>query len=460
MEKSKILIIEDDEGIRTQMKWALNEEYDVLLAQDTEEAVDIMTQLSPTLVTLDLGLPPDPEGTDEGFRLLQEILQMAPFTKIIVVTGNPEKDAPLRAISMGAHDFFAKPINLDELKAVVKRADYVQGLEKEFKALQAQIETGSSYCDIIGYSREMQEVFTAIRKVSTTDISVLITGESGTGKELVARALHLQSQRGKGPFVAINCGAIPGNLMESELFGHEKGAFTGAHVEKKGKIEFGNKGTVFLDEIGDLPLSLQVKLLRVLQDHTLERVGGEKIIDLDVRFLAATNKNLEAMIRDGEFREDLYYRLAVVTIKLPSLRERGDDILILAKSFLKKYGGTDEKTKTLSDDAVQAIQRHKWPGNVRELENKIQRAIAFSEGGQISASGLDLAASDRDLAASDDKSSLDLKKARERLEVEYIKKALVRCDGNISHASKEVGLTRSTLHSLMKKYNITSQEIK
>ena len=452
MEKSKILIIEDDDGIRTQMKWALDQEYEVLLAENAKEAINIMTQFSPPLVTLDLGLPPDPEGTDEGFRLLQEILHIAPFTKIIVVTGNPEKDAPLRAVSMGAHDFFAKPINLEELKAVVKRADYVQGLEKEFKALQMRLETGS-YCNIIGYSREMQEVFTAIRKVSTTDIPVLITGESGTGKELVARAIHLQSQRGNGPFITINCGAIPGNLMESELFGHEKGAYTGAHVQRKGKLELADKGTVFLDEIGDLPLPLQVKLLRVIQDHTLERIGGREIIDLDVRFLAATNKDLEELVSNGEFREDLFYRLAVVAIKLPSLRERGEDVLILAKSFLKKYGETKGKSKTLSDDAVQAIQNHRWPGNVRELENKVQRAIAFSEGSRISACDLGL-------TASTDKFSLNLKKAKEHLEVEYIKKALAKCDGNISQASQEMGLTRPTLHGLMKKYHITTKEIK
>lgn len=452
MEKSKILIIEDDDGIRTQMKWALNEEYDVLLAENTKEAINIMTQFSPPLVTLDLGLPPDPEGTDEGFRLLQEILKISHLTKVIVVTGSPEKDAPLRAVSMGAHDFFAKPINLEELKTVVKRANYVQGLEKELKALQTQLEA-DSYCNIIGSSREMQEIFTAIRKVATTDISVLITGESGTGKELVARAIHLKSQRGNGPFIAINCGAIPGNLMESELFGHEKGAFTDAHIQRKGKLELADKGTVFLDEIGDLPLPLQVKLLRVLQDHTLERIGGRETIKLNVRFLAATNKDLENLVSNGEFREDLYYRLAVVTLKVPSLCVRGEDVLILAKSFLKKYGGANEKSMRLSEDAVQAIKSYKWPGNVRELENKIQRATAFAEGGQVTASDLGL-------VASTDEFSLNLKKAKEHLEMEYIKMALVKCDGNISHASQEMGLTRPTLHGLMKKYNITTKDMK
>jgi len=452
MEKSKILIIEDDEGIRTQMKWALNEEYEVLLAQNTKEAINIMTQFSPSLVTLDLGLPPDPEGTDEGFRLLQEILQMSPFAKVIVVTGSPEKDAPLRAISMGAHDFFAKPINIEELKAVVKRANYVQGLETEFKVLQTQLEA-DSYCNIIGFSQEMQEIFAAIRKVSTTDFPVLITGESGTGKELVAKAIHLQSQRKNGPFITINCGAIPGNLMESELFGHEKGAYTDAHIQRKGKLELADKGTVFLDEIGDLPLPLQVKLLRVLQDHTLERIGGREMINLDTRFSAATNKDLEELVRNGEFREDLYYRLAVVTVKVPSLCERGEDVLILAKSFLKKYRGAKEKIKTLGNDAIQAIESYRWPGNVRELENKVQRAIAFAEGRQISASDLGLTTSTEEF-------SLNLKKARDRLEMEYIKKALVKCDSNISHASQEMGITRPTLHGLMKKYHITTKEMK
>jgi two-component system NtrC family response regulator len=452
MEKSKILIIEDDDGIRTQMKWALNEEYDVLLAENTKEAINMMTQFSPPLVTLDLGLPPDPEGTDEGFRLLQEILKMSHFTKVIVITGSPEKDAPLRAVAMGAHDFFAKPINLEELKTVVKRVNYVQGLEKKLKALQTQLEA-DSYCNIIGSSQEMQEIFTAIRKVSTTDIPVLITGESGTGKELVARAIHLKSQRENGPFIVINCGAIPGELMESELFGHEKGAYTGAHVQRKGKLELADKGTVFLDEIGDLPLPLQVKLLRVLQDHTLERIGGREMIELDVRFLAATNKDLEELVSNGEFREDLYYRLAVVTLKVPSLCERSEDVLVLAQSFLKKYGGANKKSMRLSEDAVQAIKSYRWPGNVRELENKIQRATAFAEGREISASDLGL-------TASTDAFSLNLKKAKERLEIEYIKMALVKCDSNISHASQEMGVTRPTLHGLMKKYHITTKEMK
>ncbi|MDR4499301.1 MAG: PEP-CTERM-box response regulator transcription factor [Candidatus Scalindua sp.] len=451
MEKSKILVIEDDGGIRTQMKWALNNEYDVLLAENTEEAIKLLTRFSPPLVTLDLGLPPDPEGTDEGFRLLQEILKMSPFTKVIIVTGNPEKEAPLRAVSMGAHDFFEKPINLEELKAVVKRANYVQGLEKKNKELLVQLKTESNR-DIIGSSREMHEIFTAIRKVSTTDVPVLVTGESGTGKELVARAIHLQSRLGNGPFIPINCGAIPEKLMESELFGHEKGAYTGAHVQRKGKLELADNGTVFLDEIGDLPLPLQVKLLRVLQDHKLERVGGREMIDLDVRFLAATNKDPEELVRNGMFREDLYYRLAVVTIKTPALRERGEDILVLAKYFLKKHGGANEKIRKLGEDAVQAMKKYSWPGNVRELENKIQRAIAFAEGRQISASDLGL-------PASTDEFSLNLKKAKERLEMEYIKMALVKCDGNISHASKEMGLTRPTLHGLMKKYDITTKEM-
>ena len=452
MEKPQILIIEDDEGISTQMKWALHEEYNVLMAQGTKEAINIMTRFSPPLVTLDLGLPPDAEGTDEGFRLLQEILKMAPFTKVIVVTGNPEKDAPLRAVSIGAHDFFTKPINLDELKAVVKRANYVQKLEMEYKVLQTQLETDSCH-NMIGSSWEIQEIFTAIRKVSTNDVPVLITGESGTGKELVAQAIHQQSYRKNGPFIPINCGAIPDNLMESELFGHEKGAYTGAHVQRKGKIELANKGTVFFDEIGDLPLPLQVKLLRVLQDRVIERIGGREMIDLDIRFLAATNKDLDKLVYNGVFREDLYYRLAVITLKLPPLSERGEDVLMLAKSFLKKYGGAEEKGKKLSDDAVQAIKSYKWPGNVRELENKIQRAIIFAEGVQISASDLALTADTEEF-------SLNLKKAKEQLEMMYIKMALVKCDGNISNASQEMGLTRPTLHALMKKHHITACEMK
>ncbi len=450
MEKTKILIIDDDDGIRTQMKWALNEEYEVLMAENSEEALSIITQFSPHLVTLDLGLPPDPEGTEEGFRLLQEILKISHQTKVMVVSGNPEKDAPLRAISMGALDFFAKPINIEELKAVVKRANYVQGLEKEINLLQTQLET-DSHCNIIGSSKEIQEILTSIRKVATTDICILITGESGTGKELVAREIHSQSQRKNEQFIAINCGAIPENLMESELFGHEKGAFTGAHVLRKGKLELADKGTVFLDEVGDLPLSLQVKLLRVLQEHTLERIGGRKTIELDIRFLAATNKNLEEMVSKGDFREDLFYRLAVITINVPSLVARGNDALILANSFLKKYVKEVGKSIRLSEDAIKAINNYGWPGNVRELENKIQRAIAFADGGQISA--LDLG-----LTESAVKPSLNLKEAKDNLEIEYIKKALVECSGNVSRASQKLGITRPTLHGLIKKYNITTKE--
>jgi two-component system NtrC family response regulator len=301
---------------------------------------------------------------------------------------------------------------------------------------------------MIGDSSIIEEIFTTVRKLATTDVSVLITGESGTGKELVARAIHNQSVRAEGAFAPINCGAIPENLMESELFGHEKGSFTGAHTQRKGKVELANNGTLFLDEVGDLPLHLQVKLLRFLQDQKIERIGGRETLALDVRVVAATNKNLEDMIHAGAFREDLYYRLAVVTIELPPLRSRGDDVVLLAKSFLHKYARGKGNEKTLSQDAIEAIKSYEWPGNVRELENKIQRAITFADDASITSSDMNLTVHKKT------GDSLNLKTAKEDLEIEYIKMALHKNKGNISRASIDLGLTRPTLHSLVKKYKL------
>lgn len=429
------------------MKWMLVEDYDVFLAKDSESAINIMQKEMVPLVILDLGLPPDPEGVDEGFHLLSQLLRKNSSAKIVVVSGNPDKEAPLKAIAKGAHDFFAKPIDADELRGILKRASYVLNLEKEYQSLQKKIQD-KDFAEMIGSSPKIEEIFTAVRKLATTDVSVLITGESGTGKELVARAIHNQSIRNNGVFVPINCGAIPENLMESELFGHEKGSFTGAHVQRKGKIELANSGTLFLDEVGDLPLPLQVKLLRFLQDQKLERIGGRETLELDVRVVAATNKNLEDMIHAGAFREDLYYRLAVVTIELPPLRSRGDDVILLAKSFLQNYACEKDNKKSLSSDAIEAIKSYAWPGNVRELENKIQRAITFAEGTSISAADMSLKVRKKT------GDSLNLKMAKEDLEIEYIQLALNKNKGNISRASIDLGLTRPTLHGLLKKYKL------
>ena len=452
MEKPKLLIIDDDEPIRTQMKWALIKDYDVFLAMDCEKAVETVKKERPALVTLDLGLPPNPEDTTEGLKLLGQILQEDPATKVVVVTGNPDKSAALKAISMGAHDFFLKPIDVDELKAILKRACYVHNLESEFRELQKQL-TNKAFSEIIGSDDKMQAIFATVRKVATTDVPVLVTGESGTGKELVASAIHSNSLRKDKPFIPINCGAIPENLLESELFGHEKGAFTGAHVQRSGKIELANGGTLFLDEIGELPLQLQVKILRFLQDFKIERIGGRETLEMDVRIIAATNKDLKKMISEGMFREDLYYRLAVIELDLPPLRERGEDIVLLARSFVQKFSPEGVKPKTFSEDAVDAMYAYNWPGNVRELENKVRRAITLAEGPVITATDIGL---ERSETASD---SLDLKVAREEFEKKLIKKAVLKNNYNISKAADDLGLSRPTLHHLIKKYNIIKKQL-
>lgn len=448
MTKPKLLIVDDDESIRTQMKWALIQDYEVLLAKTSEEAMQLMEKGHLPLVVLDLGLPPHPEGTQEGFGLLDQILQHDPTVKVIVVTGNPERTAALQAISQGAHDFFTKPIDTDELKVILKRAYYVHNLEAEHRSLQKQLHQWP-FGEIIGSSRRMQEIFATIRKVATTDISVLITGENGTGKELIARAIHHHSIRQNKPFIPINCGAIPENLMESELFGHEKGAFTGAHIQRKGRIELAEGGTLFLDEIGELSLSLQVKILRFLQDHTIERVGGRETIEVDCRIIAATNRDFQRLIKEGRFREDLYYRLAVVSIDIPPLREREEDIIILAKVFLQKFGAGKSGPKSFAQEAMEVINTYEWPGNVREMENRIRRAVTLAEGPTITPEDLGFESYQRATR------SLNLRKVRKNLEIKLVKMAILKHNGNISKAAEELGLTRPTLHHLMKKYNIT-----
>lgn len=336
MDNPKLLIVEDDEELRTQMKWALVRDYEVFLANDRPNALEILRSERPAVVTLDLGLPPHPEGVEEGFLALADMLEQDSLAKVIIITGQGEKDNALKAIGQGAYDFFCKPIQIDELKVVLSRAFHLSQLEMENRELQQKV-TGEAFDKMLGTSPKMQEVFAAIRKVATTEVPVLITGESGTGKELVARAIHRESSKKDGPFVVINCGAIPENLLESELFGHEKGSFTGAHIQRKGRIEAAHGGTLFLDEIGELSLPLQVKLLRFLQEQRIERVGGREEIVVEARVLTATNMDLKQGISDGRFREDLYYRIEVVSIDLPPLRKREGDILLLANAFLRKY---------------------------------------------------------------------------------------------------------------------------
>jgi two-component system, NtrC family, response regulator len=446
--KPKLLIVEDDEDLRTQMRWALADEYEVLLAGDRPGALEMLRSQRPPVVTLDLGLPPDAGGATEGFATLEQIERLAdPPPKVVVITGRAERDFALKAVDQGAYDYFCKPIQVEELKVILRRAVNLHQLEEENRERQRK-DQGQGFENILGASPLLQEVFTAVRKVASASAPVLILGESGTGKELVARAIHHLSARHRGPFVAINCGAIPDNLLESELFGHEKGAFTGAHVQRKGRIETAQGGTLFLDEIGDLSLLLQVKLLRFLQERRLERLGGREEIPVDVRVLAATNANLKEAMRDGRFREDLYYRLGVVNIALPPLRERGEDVIVLATAFLERYAAeAGRRISGFNPHALAALQAHAWPGNVRELENRVKRAVVMAEGARVTPADLEL---DEPLRAE----SRPLRDVRAELERETIQRALTRNKGNVSRTAAELGVSRPTLYGLMEKLGI------
>jgi two-component system, NtrC family, response regulator len=446
--KPGLLIVDDDEGLRTQMKWALIEEYSIFIAEDRKNALDIVKRERPAVMTLDLGLPPNPDGVEEGFETLNNILVDYPETKVIIITGRGEKENALKAIEHGAFDFFYKPVDIDELKIILRRAFHISRLEKENRQLQSRLNERSLE-GMIGTCEKIQKVFTMIRKVSTTDAPVLIEGESGTGKELVAGAIHSLSSRKNRPFVVINCGAIPENLLESELFGHEKGAFTGAHIQRKGRIELAEGGTLFLDEIGELTLPLQVKILQFLQKKVIERVGGRKEIEIDARIIAATNKNLQEEMQAGNFREDLYFRLSVVNLFLPPLREREGDIILLAKAFLKRF--TKEYNKRLHGftvKAIEAIERFEWTGNVRELENRVKRAVIMAEGDRVTPDDLDIT------TIKSKYSQMKLKDAREALDRELIMESLTRNLGNITNASSDLGISRPTLYDLMAKYQI------
>ena len=403
-------------------------------------------------MVLDLGLPPYPDSSVEGFRCLDEMLGQNPVTKVIMLTGNNERENALKAMRMGAFDFYAKPPILAELKVMIGRAFHIANIEEQNSALSSQGEVEEQW-GMVGRCAEMQAVFNTIRKVASSNAPILIIGESGTGKELVAAAIHEASLRRKGPLVAINCGAIPENLLESELFGHEKGAFTGAHTAVRGKLQYAHNGTLFLDEIGELPVNLQVKLLRFLQEGTIQRVGGREEIPIDARTTCATNIDIQKSIEEGRFREDLYYRVGVVTIKLPPLRERGDDVLLLAENFLKFYCKENKKKVRLSPAAVAFLKRHEWPGNVRELKNRIQRAVIMCDGSSIGPLdlGCDVEPPPMPVSNSD---VLSLKEARERMEREMILNAIERQSGNILKAAEELGVSRPTLYDLMKKLSI------
>lgn len=450
----KLLIVDDNDDIRQQLKWGLNQEFQVLLAADGREALQQFKSEKPDVVVLDLGLPPYADSSVEGFRCLDEMLGLNPAVKIIMLTGNNERENALKAMRMGAFDFYAKPPVLSELKVIITRAFHLANIdEQNLRQVSAQGEDGEQW-GMVGSCPEMQAVFHTIRKVAGSNAPILITGESGTGKELVAGAIHEASSRNKGPLVAINCGAIPENLLESELFGHEKGAFTGAHAAVKGKLQYAHKGTLFLDEIGELPVNLQVKLLRFLQEGTIQRVGGREEISIDARTTCATNVDIAKAIEEGRFREDLYYRIGVINIKLPPLRERGDDVLLIAENFLRLYCKENKKKAVrFSAAAVAFLKRHNWPGNVRELKNRVQRAVIMCDGASIGPLdlGCDVEPAALPVPATD---GVSLKAARERMEREMILQAIERQQGNIMKAAEELGVSRPTLYDLMKKLSI------
>ena len=418
-------MVDDEEGIRNQLKWTFSKDYDVFLARDVDSAKNIVASESPDLVMLDISLTPDVGTETEGISILQYILGLDNTTKVIMVTGNDTRENALKCVAMGAYDFYSKPIDLEEIKVSIKRALYIQNLERENQQLRDDLEGTYESRDIISDCKQMEEILDIVRRVSTTDVTVLIQGESGTGKELIARAIHFNSSRKDKPFIPINCGAIPENLLESELFGHEKGAFTDAHAQKKGKFELAQNGTIFLDEIAELPLILQVKILRFLQDMKIERIGGREIIPLDIRVIAATNKNIQEEMKEGKFRDDLYYRLNVISILLPPLRDRGDDVIILANTFLKRLSRSMKSNIIgFSNEAISALINYDWPGNIRELENRVKRAIIMSKDQYIMPEDLDIPGLEFTSNVKVQRQKLKLKEARECFERQYIKEYL------------------------------------
>ncbi|MFZ0468711.1 MAG: PEP-CTERM-box response regulator transcription factor [Thiogranum sp.] len=444
----KLLVVEDDPGLQTQLKWCF-EGYDVIIASDREAALSELEKYRPPVVTLDLGLPPDADGTSEGFQTLEDILTRAPATKVIVVTGNNDRAHALQAVGMGAYDFFYKPIDAELLGFIVNRAYRLREIEEE--NLRLHVSGGDSPLEgVLTGAPEMLKVCRTVEKVAPADATVLVLGESGTGKELVARSVHSLSGRSDARFVAINCAAIPENLLESELFGYEKGAFTGAGKQTPGQFELANGGTLFLDEVGDMPLPLQAKLLRFLQERTIERVGGRQEIPVDVRVICATHKDLPQLARDNDFREDLYYRISEISIRIPPLREREGDALLLARLFLEKFSKQMGKTQhRFSKDSLAAIEAYPWPGNVRELENRVKRAVIMAEHKQISVSDLELGG-----AGVDDVRTFNLREIREQVERQAIVRAMGHVGGKISQASELLGVSRPTMYDLIKKYNL------
>ena len=443
-----LLIVEDDKGLQTQLKWHFSD-YNVIVASNQKEAIAAIRRHEPEVIIQDLGLPPDEDGVTEGFELLQQTLHLNPYTKIIVMTGNEGNEHAMKAVKLGSYDFYSKPVEPTTLDLIVQRAFHIFELEKQNRTLSKQ--QTSTLNGLIASDEKMLRICKMVEKVAPTNASCLLIGESGTGKEILAASLHELNPNHKGEFVAINCAAIPENLIESELFGYEKGAFTGAAKTTIGKIEQANTGTLFLDEIGDMPLNLQTKLLRFIQERVIERVGGRNLISIDTRIVCATHKNLEDMVKTGEFREDLFYRIAEIQIDIPPLRERGADKILLARYLLSKYTANENLAIIgFSENAINAIEEHPWPGNVREMENKIKRAAIMCDSKYISASDIGL--------AEVEESPLNLKEIRDNAELNALKRALAASDNNVSTAAKALGITRPTLYSLLNKYNINQNE--
>lgn len=444
-----LLIVEDDAGLQKQLKWSFDD-LEVVIAGDREAALVAVRRYEPAVVTLDLGLPPDADGASEGLATLEQILALAPATKVIVVSGNQDRANAVQAVAAGAYDYYHKPIEPEILRLIVNRAMHLHQLETENQRLQQP--QGGALNGVITGSISMQKVCRTIEKVAPVDATALLLGDSGTGKELLARALHELSPRAQERFVAINCAAIPENLLESELFGYEKGAFTGAGKQTKGKIEYANQGTLFLDEVGDLPLSLQAKLLRFLQERVVERLGGRDEIPVDVRVVCATHQDLRRLIEEGRFREDLFYRISEITINIPALRARDGDSALLAHAFLEKFSKQYNKvTKGFAPDAISAIKGHSWPGNVREMENCIKRAVIMSDGPRIGVADLGLTRGEEPVL-------LNLRQAREIAEREAVGRALARASGNVARAAELLGISRPTLYDLMNRFGLQAKD--
>ncbi len=446
MNAEKLLIVEDDPGLQKQLKWCF-ENYEVLVAEDRAGAMAQLRRHEPMVVLQDLGLPPDPDGIDEGMATLSEILAAAPHTKVIVVTGNGDESSAVRAVGLGAYDFYQKPVETDTLNLIVSRAFHIAGLERQNRRLMQRQETVLE--GLITGSQRMLKVCRLVEKVASTQASVLLLGETGSGKEVLARAVHTLSDRADNRFVAINCAAIPENLLETELFGYEKGAYTGAHKQTKGKIELADGGTLFLDEIGDMPMPLQSKLLRFLQERVMERVGGRQEIPVDVRVVCATHRNIDELISSGDFREDLYYRISEVVVDIPPVRDRDGDAVLLARALLVQAAERHGRNlRGFTDEALEAIRGYAWPGNVREMENKINRAVIVADGQLLDADDLGLRVTETDLP------TLNLRQVRDEAEHKALDAAMTYSDGNISRAAELLGVSRPTLYDLMKKHGI------